>query len=394
MRHAESLAIVEQMFHVYVETQSDFAVRNWLKERQIPSASGKSTWGVSSIREVLLNRRYIGQIEINKRSKGLAHVSATDEYQIAQASHGPLVPVELFEVAEAIREEKAARHPNNPGSKRGWSRDYGQNKSGRVSVLQGILQCAHCGHPVSPHYTEHKAGHHRRSTSYISYYTCAKAKREGKNCDHKNRVLARIAESWVMETMMNLAASPDMTRRAFESARQNYAQESKPIQDALALTKAGLHENQKQTSQIVETIASGKADDALMEILNERARDLRAARQNLEREQRRLVETLLPVDEHFDGGAFLSALSDFKALAEAAEPKELQRLLRLLIESVGWGPDGAQEVLFYPLPDTNLLEAKQPAPNGTGWYDTNVQKDSSNWIRTSNPPINSRMLHR
>lgn len=63
-------SLVQQLFHVYVETRSDFAVRDWLQARKIPVPNGNPVWSVETLRDLLCNRRYIGEIEINKQNQG------------------------------------------------------------------------------------------------------------------------------------------------------------------------------------------------------------------------------------------------------------------------------------------------------------------------------------
>jgi DNA invertase Pin-like site-specific DNA recombinase len=118
----EKAKIVEQMFRIYVETRSEFKVRDWLKARQIPTSTGKPEWAVSTVRDALMNRLYIGEIEINRRNKGLVDVPEPESYRIAKAPFEPLVPVELFETAQAVRKEKAQASPNRVGRPVGFIR--------------------------------------------------------------------------------------------------------------------------------------------------------------------------------------------------------------------------------------------------------------------------------
>lgn len=171
------------MFRVYIDTRSDFAVRNWLQARQIPAPSGKRAWPAGTLRDLLTNRRYIGEIEINKHNKGHADLPDFEAYYVVQAPHRPLIERKLFEQAQMIRNEKAQEFPDNPrtlNKKRhqaeksngnttdidvkshGVPKSYAWNKCGRVYPLQGLLFCACCGAPMSPHYVHHKAGGNRR----------------------------------------------------------------------------------------------------------------------------------------------------------------------------------------------------------------------------------------
>jgi DNA invertase Pin-like site-specific DNA recombinase len=62
---------IEQIFRTYVDTRSDFAVRDWLQAHGILSPRGQAVWRVSTLRDLLSNRRYIGEIELNRKNKNV-----------------------------------------------------------------------------------------------------------------------------------------------------------------------------------------------------------------------------------------------------------------------------------------------------------------------------------
>lgn len=66
----------------------------------------------------------------------------------------------------------------------------------------------------------------------------------------------------------------------------------------------------------------------------------------------------------------------------AAEPEELQRLLRLMVRKIEWMPDGEHRIQYY-LP--------RPAVN-RDWFATVVRSDTPGRIRTSNQGIMSALL--
>ena len=116
---------------------------------------------------------------------------------------------------------------------------------------------------------------------------------------------------------------------------------------------------------------------SLLAFLNQRAKELQMEREPLMAEQRRLQLELAPSEYELDAQTFHSYLSDFKRLAEAAEPQELQTLLRLTVKRMEWGPDGKHKVQFYPLPLHKHKNQRPPLPNsdeqgGEGrWFDLN-----------------------
>ena len=148
----EKKTILNEMFRVYVETGSDFKVRDWLKAHQIPTREGRATWQVSTLRKILTNRRYIAQIEINRENKELKDLPESEAYRVAPAPYEPIVAVEVFQMAQDIRAQKAAESPNRKGRPRSFS----QTQCQRVYPLQRIIVCAHCGHSMAPWYVNIK----------------------------------------------------------------------------------------------------------------------------------------------------------------------------------------------------------------------------------------------
>jgi site-specific DNA recombinase len=342
----DKAAIIEQMFRTYIENRSDFAVRDWLQAHQVPSPRGEALWRVSTIRDLLSNRRYIGEIEVNRKNKDVGDLSEETSYRIIPAPHEPLIPREMWEMAQAVRQEKARQSPNRIGKPRSLS----QTQCGRVYPLQGVFLCGECGHSMTPWYVHHKPGHHRRTESFIHYYLCAKQQRAWTATDHKNMVLARRAESWVLERINELAASDDQLERCIEHARRQCEGDLGPERERLALTKAALAENGAQIEEILSTIAAGKTSEALLEMLGERATQLKIERERLKAEERRLKETLQPVEDSLDIEALRENLKDFGELVKVAQPEELQRLLRLMVRRVEWKPEGKQHIEFFCLP--------------------------------------------
>lgn len=426
------LSLVVQMFRTYVDTRSDFTVRNWLKARQIPAPGGNAIWSVGTVRNVLSNRLYIGEIELNRENRERPDAPEPYAYRIIKMAHEPIVPRELWETAQALRREKAGHYPNNPGAKRSRERSqqnkgraYSWSKDQRVYPLQGMLSCAACHSLMTPHYVFHKAGNGRRKDSFINHYVCTRHRKYGTDCDHRNRVLARVPEAWVLERVRDLATAPRVLEAALNAALKNSEQNLQPASAELMRTRAGLHETQKQIDALMGALTSGPVTPALMQMVNERASELKQQRESLLADQRRLLAQLAPLENRPDAAALRRALADFSALMEEAEPLEVQRLLRVVVQRLEWGADGQHKLQLHSLgragraggtgkggsqgapwdaggttgardkgENSDLSNAKQPAPEGTDWFDISMQIGSSNWIRTSNPPINSRMLHR
>ena len=258
----------------------------------------------------------------------------------------------MFEIAVSVRREKADHHPNHKGK----SRSYSKRLPDHVYLLQGLLMCAHCGHPMSPHYVFHKAGYGRRKDSFICHYVCARYKKYDKDCDHANRVLAPKAEAWMIERISGLLKRPHIIEEALQKARENCLKGLQPQREALGHAQAALRQNQAEIDKLVITITGGGIATELLGFLNQRAKELKMSREQLLREQRRLQQEVAPAEQAVDAQSLQSSLADFGKLAQVAEPQELQKVMRLTLKRVEWGNDGKHKVQFYSLP----LNARVP----------------------------------
>ena len=325
--------VVQCLFDLYIKTASDHAVRDWLKTHHIPSPSQNPVWTTSTVRDLLCNRRYAGEIEINRANKGVEDLPESAAYRVVKTPHPPIVSLEVFDAAQKILAEKADRHPNH----RGKSRSYARRIRNHVYLLHGLMVCDQCGHPMSPHYVFHKAGYGRRSDTFICHYVCARYKKYGKDCDHANRTLARKAESWVLERLGALLQEPAVVERALEKAYDNCLKGFSPQREALGRVQAALRENRTEIDRMVNTIATGGAAEALLDFLNQRAKELKGERDELLAEQRRLQQELAPAEQKVDARTLLGYLANFQRLTEKIEPQELQKLLRLGVRRIVWG---------------------------------------------------------
>ena len=147
----------------------------------------------------------------------------------------------------------------------------------------------------------------------------------------------------------------------------------------MALTDKALQQNQTQIDTLIESISSGNAQGALWALLNERAVQLKLERESLLIEQRRLRESMAPLEEHFDSEVFQSILTNFMELAAEAEPDELQRLLRFTVRRIEWMPDSAHRLQLYQLAKPNCLPS---ASAGRQWLQTHVSFGGAEGIRT------------
>ena len=108
-------------------------------------------------------------------------------------------------------------------------------------------------------------------------------------------------------------------------------------------------------------------------MLNEKATRLQLERERLKAEERTLMGALRPLEDSIDASTFSAMLENFGELAHQSDPEQLQRILRLMVRRVEWGPEGKRSLEYYCPP---------PKKWARDWFQTNVRSDGPDRIRT------------
>ncbi|MBI5030134.1 MAG: recombinase family protein [Chloroflexi bacterium] len=140
--------------------QSDNSVAQIVNQAGYVTKQGKPFTG-ESVREMLQNRIYIGQVRYQRyrqRCDGSRDTSTPVEWFTGQ--HPPLVPIELFERCQEIR-RLLRRRPNRA-------------ENAQFYLLGGLLYCEQCGHRLRA----------QKSPCGKSYYHCVHLV-EGKPCQRR-----------------------------------------------------------------------------------------------------------------------------------------------------------------------------------------------------------------
>lgn len=217
-----------------------------------------------------------------------------------------------------------------------------------------------------------------------------------KQTDHRNLILARKSEEWIIDQIREFAESPAVVERVLEKAIANTSKNLQPQRDALALTQSALRKNQDRTEQMFAMMESDKVNDSLLAMLNQRATELRGERERLEEEQRKLSQELAPISAGLEPGAFREKMVTFAEQVEEATPEEKQRLLRLIVRRLEWMPNGEHRVEFHYIPDAapqRLITEKTSPDRAQDWLQTGIRTGCSGRTRTSDQSVNSRPLY-
>lgn len=141
------------------------------------------SWCPSTIRNILKNDIYIGNITQGKRKVKSYKVHKVEqvpeaEWITVENMHEPIIDRELFEKAQSVRKI-----------------DTRVQKSGKLSMWAGILKCADCGHAMHKKYCKNKSG-----KSY-EYYICGTYRKKSNKLCTKHTLKVEELEKAVLESI-------------------------------------------------------------------------------------------------------------------------------------------------------------------------------------------------
>ncbi len=140
-------------------------------------------WSPSTVRNILKNDIYIGNITQGKRRVKSYKIHIIEQVPVdawitVENMHEPIVDRELFEKAQNLRKV-----------------DTRVENTGKLSMWAGILKCADCGHAM------HKKNCKNKSGKSYEYYICSTYRKKSNKLCTKHTIKVENLESAVLETI-------------------------------------------------------------------------------------------------------------------------------------------------------------------------------------------------
>lgn len=136
--------IVRRIFSDFLNGHSADMIAAALSREGVPTVTGGKTWYPSAIRYIISNEKYKGDLRLQKTvvpnfltHKCKKNTGEADQYYV-ENSHDPIIPREVFDMAQAEAARRAAARLTEDGGRSGGV------KYGSRSALQGRCRCA-CG---------------------------------------------------------------------------------------------------------------------------------------------------------------------------------------------------------------------------------------------------------
>ena len=273
----ETAPIVRMIFERFIGGESIIGITKDLNEMGIPNPSmykkqkgfnyrhpcGRSNdglWPDSSVRRILQNRMYVGDMVQGRNTTYSYKIKQCraipkDEWIIVEGTHEPIISQETFDNAQALFNKSIRKSP----------------KKKNVDLFSGLVRCADCKRVMNKKTNQHSYGTYH-------YYRCVTARKLKKSACTNHTIRIDKLEQAVLLTIQNMINTATTMSELLTQINNNSARkkESSHIEKAL---KSQISEREKLVSMITDLYPDWKSGvitvdeyQMLKERLNERLR--------------------------------------------------------------------------------------------------------------------------
>jgi site-specific DNA recombinase len=360
----ERVRTVQHIFAWYVEDGLGFkGIAQRLNQERVPAPGRCSdTWSMSTIREIVINPTYMGDMVWNRRTMakfysiaqkravvrpkvGRVAVEDNDEadWIVTRDSHPAIVTRRLFEMARTLRLERRKRYPHSYRRGRGATSDY---------LLTGLLICSRCGHRWQGTCQIKSKRRVDGTQVRTKYYACGGYISKGNAVCRRSVIPKDVIEQFLFERIgQNL--------RRFLDGKQGRAMLAEAIRDVYGGFDADHVERERRQLLARRTEVEHKierlienATPTTLEFVDKRVAELKI---ELDQGTARLAELDAEADKELEVEATATKVLDymerFDTVAATGTVDEKRRFLRAFTRCVEIDPDsGRGRAELYSLP--------------------------------------------
>ena len=379
----DRVKVIKQIFKMYVEEGKGYkSIAYTLNQQGIPTARGpewsyiySGFWTDSTIRAILVNPIYAGDMVWNRRQDGRFHriskgravdrenvhgarlvPNSKSDWIIVSDAHLPLISRRLFEQTK----QRLENHPKSiEQRKRGY---HGKTWNGQRSrfILSGLLRCSLCENRYQG-VTRNK-GKRRLDGSRVKtyYYGCGGYITKGTSICQMNAIPKEVLESKVIETMLDFYRSyleKGGRQKLAEAVKAQTGTEKEDITSARQRAQTELESITKIINNLLDNITEANRDhvDRRLNELTTKKQQIEARLEELEQLSLSQAEIDTVVTE---GMQFLAGL---EFTLHNGLPQEKLVALRQCIKRI-WvnKPAGEITLAIYLVPAGNLQAGLPP----------------------------------
>jgi site-specific DNA recombinase len=348
--------IVREIFGAYVER--GLSVRQIaleLRDRGIPSPSGKPQWGTSTLDRLLRNEAYIGTVYYNRNER----IQGDTRGRMTRQRERPreewiTIPVPAIIDRDTFDRVNHITHENWRLSPRGAAPD--------AYLLRGLIHCGHCHVSCNCHTSNGKKGTRTR------YYSCRnhdvlRARSEDRLCPERS-IRSDALDEYVFGQVRQALLDPQQLLAGERAVLTGAPDENELVAGQLKRLNTAIDAKHGERARLLDAYQAGLFE---LDELTRRTSALTARRDQLARERETLTTRSAELATQNRLRNRLAGFSErIAASLDDLDFDGRQRLLRLVVEHVrvsGWR---VEIHLKIPLPNDPPADDNPPehGPNG------------------------------
>ena len=324
--------VVRQVFDWFVGGQSILGIAKKLNAMGIPNPSAykrqsglnyrqaqktDGLWPDSSVRRILQNRMYIGDMVQGKNQKlsfkhRMIRAMPQEDWIVVEGTHEPIIDREVFEKAQTLFNRQIRKSPH---------RD-------EVDLFAGLIRCADCGRRMTKKTNRHAYGTY-------SYYRCTTSvKMNAKACTPHSIRIDKLEEA-VLVTLQTMIATVIEMSDLLDAVRENspHRLESSHLEASLESARAQKEKLRLAQADLYPDWKAGILEkDEYLSLKARLAEQMRSADQNIEAIRR-------SIDEFSQGQTadsdFLTAFKKYGNIRRLTRPVLLELVDEILVHEKG-----------------------------------------------------------
>ncbi|MFQ5937153.1 MAG: recombinase family protein, partial [Acidiferrobacterales bacterium] len=234
-------------------------------DSQTPPAPWKGTgsWAPSSIRAMLHNVRYTGQIPFGRHRKayrqGTKKRLKQDEHLLIDAPHLRIIEAELWEAVQQRDKRVNATYLRHTKGQ-AWGRPKGTRAS--KYLLPGLMRCAYCGSNMVVTSLTHGTERTRRR---VPHYLCSYRHNRGATaCANTRKVRLGEVEDKVLAAIEQQVLTPTVVEATIDKAFATLIEEHKQAPERAECIEAEIKQVRQELDNLLRLAAAGRTPESVL----------------------------------------------------------------------------------------------------------------------------------
>jgi DNA invertase Pin-like site-specific DNA recombinase len=300
--HPDRVKVIKRIFNIYVDQERGYrGIADTLNQENIPTPRGpewahiySGKWTDTTIRAILVNPLYSGDMVWNRRTDGRFHrisggravdrdrihgarlvPNGKDDWIVVRDAHPALISRRLFEQAR----QRLENHPKSIEQRRRLQGRTWKGCRGRF-ILSGLMTCSHCGSRYQG-LTRIKGKKRNDGTRVRTYYyACGGYITKGRKVCQLNAIPKEALESAVVQTILDFYRpylEKGGRKKLAEAVKAQTRLESKEVVAARKRAQRRLPTIERSISNLLDNLSPANRD-----FVDERLQKLKLEKQQLE----------------------------------------------------------------------------------------------------------------